>query len=241
MAAHVLVVDDEEPIRDLLEVNLRNAGHPVDCAGDVEQARLIVERHPPPDLVVLDWMLPGMSGIDYLRALRNQPLTTALPVILLSARAEERDRIAGLEAGADDYLVKPFSVRELIARIAVVLRRRAPLLATQAVHFGALVLDPASRSAQIDGAPLALSPAEFRLLHFLVTHAGRVYSRGQLIEQIWGRDFCGEDRNVDSTVSRLRAALAAAGLQHCWIRTVRGSGYCFVAPGLTVTGLQAYD
>jgi len=240
MAAQVLVVDDEEAIRELLTVNLRSAGHPVDCACDVEQARQIVERNPP-DLVVLDWMLPGMSGIDYLRALRAQQATSGLPVILLSARIDERDRIAGLEAGADDYVVKPFSVRELIARIGVVLRRRAPLLSTQLVHFGALVLDPTSRSAHIDGTALALSQSEFRLLHFLITHAGRVHSRGQLIEQVWGRDYCGDERSVDSTVSRLRSALAAGGLQQCWIRTVRGSGYSFVAPGLTVTGLQAYD
>jgi len=240
MAAHVLVVDDEEPIRELLSVNLRNAGHPVDCACNVEQARDFVEHHPP-DLVVLDWMMPGMSGIDYLRALRTRPATCELPVILLSARADERDRIAGLEAGADDYVVKPFSVRELIARIGVVLRRRTPLLADTQVQFGALALDPVGSCALIDGVPLALSQTEFRLLHFLVTHAGRVYSRTQLIEQVRGREFSGDERTVDVMVSRLRSALAAGGLQQCWIRTVRGSGYSFVAPGLTVTGLQAFD
>lgn len=224
MAAQVLIVEDEPAIQELLSVNLRQAGYAVRAASAAEDAHALMQQWLP-DLVLMDWMLPGMSGVAFTRWLRSDARTRDIPVIVLSARDAERDKIAGLEAGADDYVTKPFSSRELIARIAVILRRRAPRLSAETVALGTLLVDPAAQTASVAGVPAALSGTEFRLLHFLVTHAGRVYSRAQLIERVWGADYTGDQRTVDVHISRLRQALAPGGMDRL-IRTVRGSGYC---------------
>lgn len=223
MAAQILIVEDEPAIQELISVNLTRAGHVVRCASDAEQAREMLLRWLP-DLVLLDWMLPGMSGMELTRLLRSEARTRDIPIILLSARIEERDKIAGLEVGADDYITKPFSARELIARIAVILRRRVPQVTADVVRLSGLVLDPSAKTVVAAGIPLSLGSTEFRLLHFLVTHTDRVYSRSQLLDHVWGSDFEGDDRTVDVHISRLRNALLPAGLDSL-IRTVRGSGY----------------
>lgn len=223
MAAQILIVEDEPHILELISVNLTRAGHAVRGAADAEQARDLLQRWLP-DLVLLDWMLPGMSGMELTRLLRSEARTRDIPIIILSARVEERDKIAGLEVGADDYITKPFSARELIARIAVILRRRVPQVTADVVRVAGLVLDPAAKTVVAAGLPLSLGSTEFRLLHFLVTHTDRVYSRAQLLDHVWGSDFEGDDRTVDVHISRLRNALLPAGLD-ALIRTVRGSGY----------------
>jgi two-component system phosphate regulon response regulator PhoB len=225
MAATVLVVEDEPAIQDLLAYNLERAGYRVARAESAEQAlRALAESLP--DLVVLDWMLPGMSGFDLARRLRAQERTRALPVIVLTARAEERDKLAALEAGADDYVTKPFSPRELAARIKAVLRRRAPHATEDPVRAAGLVLDPSARRLTANGAPVALGPTEFRLLHFLMTHPERVHSRALLLDRVWGDHVFIEERTVDVHIRRLRKALAPSGHDRL-IQTVRGSGYRF--------------
>ncbi|PZO20597.1 MAG: phosphate regulon transcriptional regulatory protein PhoB [Burkholderiales bacterium] len=227
MAAQILVVEDEPHIQELISVNLTRAGHAVRCAPDAEQAREMMQRSLP-DLLLLDWMLPGMTGVEFTRLLRSETRTRDIPIIMLSARIEERDKISGLEVGADDYITKPFSPRELIARIAVILRRRVPQVTAEVVRVAGLVLDPAAKTVIAKGQPLSLGSTEFRLLHFLVTHTDRVYSRSQLLDHVWGPEFVGDDRTVDVHISRLRNALLPAGLDHV-IRTVRGSGYSLSA------------
>lgn len=227
MAAQILVVEDEPHIQELISVNLTRAGHAVRCAPDAEQAREMMQRSLP-DLLLLDWMLPGMTGVEFTRLLRSETRTRDIPIIMLSARIEERDKISGLEVGADDYITKPFSPRELIARIAVILRRRVPQVTAEVVRVAGLVLDPAAKTVIAQGQPLSLGSTEFRLLHFLVTHTDRVYSRSQLLDHVWGPEFVGDDRTVDVHISRLRNALLPAGLDHV-IRTVRGSGYSLSA------------
>lgn len=227
MAATILVVEDEAAIQSLLEINLRRAGHEVILAADVESARRLVAAALP-DLVLLDWMLPGMSGIDFARQLRRDARTRMLPIIMLTARAEERDKVEGLDVGADDYITKPFSPRELVARIKAVLRRHAPQVTEDVVELGGLRLDPVSHRVTADAADIALGPTEFRLLHFLMTHPERVYSRTQLLDQVWGDHVFVEERTVDVHVRRLRAALEMSG-RDVLIQTVRGSGYRFSA------------
>jgi two-component system phosphate regulon response regulator PhoB len=223
MSAQVLIVDDEPDIQELLSVNLVRAGHSVRCASNVEEARALLLRRLP-DLVLLDWMMPGMSGVEYIRLLRSEARTREIPVMILSARIEERDKITGLEAGADDYITKPFSTRELLARITVILRRRAPQASSESIRVGELILNPAAKTVIAGGVPLALGNTEFRLLHFLLTHTDRVYSRSQLLDQVWGTDFVGDDRTVDVHISRLRNSLLSGDMHHI-IRTVRGAGY----------------
>ncbi|PKO84648.1 MAG: phosphate regulon transcriptional regulatory protein PhoB [Betaproteobacteria bacterium HGW-Betaproteobacteria-11] len=223
MAATILVVEDETAIQSLIEINLRRAGHEVVLAADVESARRLVAAALP-DLILLDWMLPGMSGIDFARQLRRDARTKMLPVIMLTARAEERDKVEGLDVGADDYITKPFSPRELVARIKAVLRRHAPQVTEDAVELGGLKLDPVSHRVLAGEEDVALGPTEFRLLHFLMTHPDRVYSRTQLLDQVWGDHVFVEERTVDVHIRRLRAALEASG-QDALIQTVRGSGY----------------
>lgn len=223
MAAQILIVEDEPPIQELIAVNLSRAGHQVRCVPDAESAHALLTTWMP-DLLLLDWMLPGMSGMDFTRLLRSETRTRDLPIIMLTARDEERDKIAGLEVGADDYVTKPFSPRELIARITVILRRRAPTVSLEVVRLDRLTIDPTSKTVSMGGEPLALGATEFKLLHFLCTHSERVYSRSQLIYHVWGMDFTGDDRTVDVHISRLRNALEPGGLNHL-IRTVRGSGY----------------
>jgi two-component system phosphate regulon response regulator PhoB len=227
----LLVVEDEPAIAELIAINLRHAGFAVGIAGSAEAARAEVDRELP-GLVVLDWMLPGQSGAALCRQWRADPRTRDLPVIMLTARAEETDQVQGLEAGADDYLAKPFSPRTLVARIRAVLRRRAPQALEDAVQVGALRLDPGTRrvSSEREGAAceLRLGPTEFRLLHYLMTHPERVHSRAQLLDRVWGDHVFIEERTVDVHVKRLREALAPGGCASM-VETVRGAGYRLVA------------
>ncbi|MFA7437476.1 phosphate regulon transcriptional regulator PhoB [Castellaniella sp.] len=228
MTATILVIEDEPAIQALLSLNLQRAGYQVQCAGSLKQAQASLEQSLP-DLVLLDWMLPDGSGVRLARALRAHRRTQAIPLIMLTARSSEQDIVAGLEAGADDYIGKPFSVRELLARIRSLLRRRTPQLSPDTVQAGPLRLDPETRSASGHGRALPMGPTEFRLLHFLATHAGRVYNRSQLLDQVWGEHAAVEERTVDVHVRRLRKALARAGLQDS-IQTIRGAGYRFEPP-----------
>jgi len=223
MPATILVVEDEPAIQALIEVNLRRAGHAARLATDAESAKRMVQEELP-DLVLLDWMLPGMSGVDFARLLRSVPRTRAVPIIMLTARAEERDKIEALELGADDYVTKPFSPRELMARIKAVLRRHAPQSTDDAVELGGLRLDPGTHRVSAGTAEVNLGPTEFRLLHFLMTHPERVHGRSQLLDQVWGDHVFVEERTVDVHIRRLRAALEASGHDRL-IQTVRGSGY----------------
>jgi len=227
--ATILVVEDEPAIQELVVCNLELAGHRALRAHSAEQALEMV-RAALPDLVVLDWMLPGMSGLEFARRLRADRRTQRVPLIMLTARADEQDKLAGLETGADDYLTKPFSPRELNARVKAVLRRRAPQATDDTVEISGLKLDPASYAVTGGGAPLALGPTDFRLLHFLMTHAGRVYARAELLDQVWGERALLEERTVDVHIRRLRKALARSGHDRL-IHTVRGAGYRFSADG----------
>lgn len=221
--SRVLVVEDEAAIAELIAINLRHAGHAVTLAMDAEQAQAAVDDVLP-DLVLLDWMLPGQSGLALAKRWRSQARTRELPVIMLTARVEESDKIAGLDAGADDYLTKPFSTNELMARIRAVLRRKLPESLDTVVNVGALQLDPATRRVTGQGHEVKLGPTEFRLLHFLMVHPERVHSRAQLLDRVWGDHVFIEERTVDVHVKRLREALSPA---HCaqMIETVRGAGY----------------
>ncbi len=225
--SQIVVVEDEPAIAELISINLRHAGHQVVIAPTAEAARHEIDAKLP-DLVVLDWMLPGQSGLALARQWRANARTRELPIIMLTARGEEADKVAALDAGADDYLTKPFSTNELMARIRAVLRRKAPEALEDVVDVAGLRIDPSTRrvsrvSAQgeID---LKLGPTEFRLLHFFMTHPERVHSRAQLLDRVWGDHVFIEERTVDVHVKRLREALAPA---HCAsiIETVRGAGY----------------
>ncbi|OGB05485.1 MAG: phosphate regulon transcriptional regulatory protein PhoB [Burkholderiales bacterium RIFCSPHIGHO2_12_FULL_69_20] len=225
--SQIVVVEDESAIAELIAINLRHAGHEVTIAATAEQAQRAIDAVLP-DLVVLDWMLPGQSGLALARQWRGAERTRELPIIMLTARSEETDKVAGLDAGADDYLTKPFSTNELMARIRAVLRRKAPEALEDVVEVAGLRLDPSTRrisrrvaSGDVD---LKMGPTEFRLLHFLMTHPERVHSRAQLLDRVWGDHVFIEERTVDVHVKRLREALApaqAAGM----IETVRGAGY----------------
>jgi len=233
MPATILLVEDEPAIQELIAANLTRAGHHVLRAGDAETGQRIV-RDALPDLILLDWMLPGMSGVEFAKRLRSEERTRSIPLIMLTARGEEQDKVAGLEAGADDYVTKPFSPRELVARIKAVLRRRAPETTEDAVEIGGLRLDPATHRLAADGNPVNLGPTEFRLLHFLMTHPERVHSRAQLLDQVWGDHVFVEERTVDVHIRRLRSALEPSkhdGL----VQTVRGSGYRFSIQQETAT------
>lgn len=227
MAATILVVEDEPAIQELISCNLELAGHQALRAENAEQALEMV-RTALPDLVVLDWMLPGMSGIEFARKLRADKRTQEVPLIMLTARAEEADKLAGLESGADDYLTKPFSPRELNARVKAVLRRRAPQATDDLVETSGLRLDPVSHRVSGNQRNLALGPTEFRLLHFMMTHPERVYSRAQLLDQVWGDHVFVEERTVDVHIRRLRKALEPTGHDRL-IQTVRSAGYRFSA------------
>jgi two-component system phosphate regulon response regulator PhoB len=225
MPATILLVEDEPAIQELIAANLMRAGHHVVRAGDAETAQRIV-RDALPDLVLLDWMLPGMSGVEFAKRLRSEERTRSIPLIMLTARGEETDKVLGLESGADDYITKPFSPRELVARIKAVLRRRAPETTEDPVDLGGLRLDPATHRLTASGSPVTLGPTEFRLLHFLMTHPERVHSRAQLLDQVWGDHVFVEERTVDVHIRRLRCALEPSGHDGL-VQTVRGSGYRF--------------
>jgi len=223
MAATILVVEDEPAIQTLIAVNLKRAGHDVVGALDAESAQRRINEALP-DLILLDWMLPGMSGLELARRLRGDARTRSVPIIMLTARGDERDKVQGLETGADDYVTKPFSPRELLARIQAVLRRRAPEATEDAVEIGGLRVDPVSHRVVANGQAVNIGPTEFRLLHFLITHPERVHSRSQLLDQVWGDHVFVEERTVDVHIRRLRGALEPTGLERL-IQTVRGSGY----------------
>lgn len=221
--SRVLVVEDESAIAELISINLRHAGYEVTIAATADQAQFEVDRVLP-DLVVLDWMLPGQSGLALAKRWRGQQRTRELPIIMLTARAEEADKIAGLDAGADDYLVKPFSTNELLARIRAVLRRKAPEALDSVVDIGGLRLDPSTRRVTRDEREVRIGPTEFRLLHFFMTHPERVHSRAQLLDRVWGDHVFIEERTVDVHVKRLREALEPVQCSRM-IETVRGAGY----------------
>jgi two-component system phosphate regulon response regulator PhoB len=223
MPATVMVVEDEPAIQELVAFNLKLAGHNVIPAQTAEQAQRLI-KEALPDLILLDWMLPGMSGIDFARRLKTEGYTKDIPIIMLTARGEEQDKVRGLETGADDYVSKPFSPRELVARIKAVLRRRAPQMTDEPVEVGGLRLDPATHRVTGDGLTVDLGPTEFRLLHFLMTHPERVHSRTQLLDQVWGNQVFVEERTVDVHIRRLRRALEPTR-HDALIQTVRGAGY----------------
>lgn len=227
--SRILVVEDEPAIAELIAINMRHAGYEVTVAASSDQAQAAVDGVLP-DLVVLDWMLPGQSGLALAKSWRAQARTRELPIIMLTARAEEGDKVSGLDAGADDYLTKPFSTSELLARIRAVLRRKAPEALDTLVDIDGLQLDPATRRVSREEREVKVGPTEFRLLHFFMTHPERVHSRSQLLDRVWGDHVFIEERTVDVHIKRLREALEGvrcAGM----IETVRGAGY-------RMTGLQ---
>ena len=221
----ILVVEDEPAIQDLIQINLQMGGYRVLTHTNAEDAIKGIQ-HELPDLALLDWMLPGMSGIELARRLRGDSRTRSLPIILLTAKGEEEDKLKGLETGADDYITKPFSVKELEARIKAVLRRRAPELTQDVIDYHGLRLDPASHRVSGHGKTLSMGPTEFRLLHFFITHLERVYTRTQLLDFVWGDHVFIEERTVDVHIRRLRSALAPSKHDD-FVHTVRGSGYRF--------------
>jgi len=223
MPASILIVEDEPAILELVAINLEHAGYDTLRAKSAEDAADMLTRVLP-DLVLLDWMLPGQSGLSLARRLRADSRTRELPIIFLTARAEELDKVAGLEVGADDYITKPFSTKELVARIRALLRRRKPHHGQTPVEIAGLRIDPAAHRVSGNGQPLALGPTEFRLLHYFMTHPNRVYSRTQLMDEIWGDQVIIEERTVDVHIRRLRAALSPTG-HDALIETVRGRGY----------------
>ena len=221
----VLIVEDEKPIRDMIAFNLRRNGFEVEEAANVSAARASV-ANVRPDLLLVDWMLPDQSGLELTRQLKKDRETQDLPVIMLTARGDEQDKVAGLEGGADDYVVKPFSPRELLARINAVLRRSTPGSGEEVIDLGGLVLDSASERVMVGEHTVSLGPTEYRLLSFFMTHAERVYTRAQLLDRVWGGDVYVEERTVDVHIRRLRKALEGYGFDR-FIQTVRGSGYRF--------------
>ncbi len=225
MAARILVIEDEPAIQELLALTLSEAGHEPVLASDAAEAYQHTQQILP-DLVLLDWMLPGMSGIEFARKLRSQTRTQHVPIIMLTAKAEEQDKLAGLETGADDYMVKPFSTKELNARIKAVLRRRAPQMVEDRVQMGEIVLDPVNYRITANSKDVLMGPTEFKLMHFFMTHPERVYSRIQLLDHVWGDHVFIEERTVDVHIRRLRSALEEAGQDHV-VQTVRGVGYRF--------------
>jgi len=225
MSGYILVVEDETPIREMITFVLEQNGFNSVEAIDIKQAKeKIIE--PYPDLILLDWMLPGGSGVKLAKELKQGEYSRNIPIIMLTARADEDDKVKGLDAGVDDYVTKPFSPKELIARIKAVIRRVSPTSLAEKVEFHGLKLDPVSHQVTINDDALDLGPTEFRLLHFFMTHTERVYSREQLLDNVWGTNVYVEDRTVDVHIRRLRKAISGNGHED-FIQTVRGSGYRF--------------
>lgn len=221
----ILVVEDEAPIRDMLRFALERAEFRVSLAADVPEARLRIAEFRP-DLILLDWMMPGVSGIEYTRELKSGPMTKDIPIIMVTARAEEEDTVRGLNVGCDDYVSKPFSFPELTARIQAVLRRTLPGGEEEQLAVAGLQVDAASQRVTAKGEPVRLGPTEYRLLHFFVSHPERVYTREQVLDRVWGQNVYVEERTVDVHIRRLRKALAPHGYD-AMIQTVRGTGYRF--------------
>jgi two-component system phosphate regulon response regulator PhoB len=223
MKANILIVEDESPILELLALNISQAGYNPLRAISAEHAEKLINEALP-DIILLDWMLPGMSGIDFAKKLRSNTLTKTIPIIMLTARSDELDKVKGLEIGADDYITKPFSPRELNARIKAVLRRKAPELTEDILKINGLELNPVSHRVTGNNKPLEMGPTEFRLLHFFMSNPERVYSRSQLLDKVWGSQIFIEDRTVDVHIRRLRNILTQSQHENL-IQTVRGSGY----------------
>ncbi len=223
----ILIVEDEAPIRQMMRFSLERAGFAVSEAEDAVSARVAVADLMP-DLVLLDWMMPGVSGVEFARELRANDATRELPIIMVTARTEEDDRVRGLDLGCDDYVVKPFSNSELIARIRAVLRRALPGGEEERIECDGLVLDGVSQRVSAGGNPVHLGPTEYRLLHFFASHPERVYTRAQLLDRVWGRNVFVEERTVDVHIRRLRKALSPHGFDR-FVQTVRGTGYRFSA------------
>ena len=222
-SARILIIDDEPAIREMISFTLIGAGFECDEAADADEAEQKI-NHCSPDLILLDWMLPGRSGLEFAQALKRDITTSEIPVIMLTARSEETHKVLGLNSGADDYVTKPFSPRELIARILAVLRRSRPSDTSGILEIGKLLLDPDSHRVSVGDESLSLGPTEFRLLNFFMSHSERVYSRTQLIDLIWGKDVYVEERTVDVHIRRLRKALEPFEYDHL-IQTVRSAGY----------------
>jgi two-component system phosphate regulon response regulator PhoB len=229
MTVAILVVEDEPAIQELISVTLTRNGHSVTRTANAEDAYRAVSEQLP-DVILLDWMLPDGSGVSLARRLRAEARTREVPIIMLTARAADDDKVAGLESGADDYVTKPFSPRELEARIQAVLRRRTPQLSKEAIEIEGLVLNPATRTVMGHGETLKISPTEFELLHFFMTHTDRVYGRAQILDQVWGDHVFLEDRTVDVHIRRLRESLAPSKHDRL-VETVRGAGYRFRSSG----------
>jgi two-component system phosphate regulon response regulator PhoB len=225
MRAKILIVDDEPAIRQMVCLTLSQSSYDCIEAADAAeaQAKILADM---PDLILLDWMLPGLSGIEYSRRLRREKLTRDIPVIMLTARTEEEDKVSGLDSGADDYITKPFSTRELLSRIKALLRRTAPHAAQSQVEIGGLMLDPVTHRVNVHGKSLDMGPTEFRLLQFFMTHPERVHSRERLLDSVWGNNVYVEERTVDVHIRRLRKILVTTGHDRL-IQTVRGAGYRF--------------
>jgi two-component system phosphate regulon response regulator PhoB len=223
----ILIVEDEQPIREMIAFALRRAGFEVGEAEDCRSARVrITDRRP--DLVLLDWMLPDMSGLEFTRHLKREPATRDLPVIMLTARAAESDKVAGLDGGADDYVTKPFSPRELLSRINAVLRRAGGLSDDERVEIGGLAMDRAAHRVSAGGIEVQLGPTEYRMLEFFMLNPERVFTRAQLLDRVWGGNVYVEERTIDVHIRRLRKALEEVSMSHL-IQTVRGTGYRFSA------------
>jgi two-component system, OmpR family, phosphate regulon response regulator PhoB len=225
MQKHILIVEDEAAIREMIAVALSRSGMRAEHAADVRTAQEAIARKVP-DLILLDWMLPGVSGIDYARRLRRDELTREVPIIMLTARGEEDDRVLGLDAGVDDYVVKPFSARELVARVKAVMRRALGDSENGNVEIAGLRIDGAAHRVFADGKPVSIGPTEYRLLYFFMTHADRVYARDQLLDHVWGGTVYVEERTVDVHIRRLRKTLEPFA-KDSLVQTVRGSGYRF--------------
>lgn len=227
MQKRILIVDDEPAIREMVAYALRKSDFEPLHAGDARQAQTAIAERVP-DLILLDWMLPGTSGIELARRWRRDELTRAIPIIMLTARGEENDRVGGLDAGVDDYVVKPFSSRELLARIRAVMRRSREDDEDGSITVGGLRIDGAAHRVYAAGEPVNIGPTEYRLLHFFMTHAERVYSRSQLLDHVWGTSAYVEERTIDVHIRRLRMTLEPSGLD-AMVQTVRGAGYRFSA------------
>jgi two-component system, OmpR family, phosphate regulon response regulator PhoB len=228
MNPKILLVEDDANLVELVRYNLEAAGFGIVSTSDGEEALVLAEEEKP-DLVILDWMIENLSGIEVCRRLRRSPTTANLPIVMLTARAEEADRVRGLETGADDYLTKPFSPRELIARVRAVLRRLRPALSGGSLDYAGISMDTAAHKVLRDGQPIQLGPTEFRLLRHFLEHPGRVFSREQLLDAVWGRDVYVEQRTVDVHIRRLRKAINADDSLPDVIRTVRSAGYALDA------------
>ncbi|MDD2842611.1 MAG: phosphate regulon transcriptional regulator PhoB [Tolumonas sp.] len=225
MSKRVLVVEDEAPTREMLCLMLEQRGFEAVEAADFSEAVALV-KEPYPELILLDWMIPGGSGIQFIKLMKQEELTRNIPIVMLTARGEEEDKVRGLEVGADDYITKPFSPKELTARIKAVMRRSVPTATEDVIDVQGLRLDPVSHRVTANDLPLDMGPTEFRLLHFFMTHPERVYSREQLLNNVWGTNVYVEDRTVDVHIRRLRKVMATTG-HEVLIQTVRGAGYRF--------------